>query len=194
MLLGKVPGGAPFSQLHKGDGKIARTGHIMQIYNKKIQTNCGSNKFLIAGLPVPIADAESPVRCRYVYGYGVDGSDRATCSGPVGDRMGTSGSWTPRSGEFFDPAKATFIAQLGLKHFFDAFALEHKRDIRVDAAVRAMTAPTVVQDCILFAHNSKDLTREGSNKQNTQTQNNTKKHPKTKKPTPKNMRSTQVKG
>ena len=40
----------------------------------------------------------------------------------------------PRSGEFFDPAKATFIAQLGLKHFFDAFALEHKRDIRVDAA------------------------------------------------------------
>ena len=37
--LGKVPGGAPFSQLHKGDGKIARTGQIMQIYNKNIQTN-----------------------------------------------------------------------------------------------------------------------------------------------------------
>ena len=27
-------------------------------------------------LPVPIADVESPVRCRYVYGYGVDASDR----------------------------------------------------------------------------------------------------------------------
>ena len=27
-------------------------------------------------LPVPIADAGSPLRCRYVYGYGVDGSDR----------------------------------------------------------------------------------------------------------------------
>ena len=26
--------------------------------------------------PVPIADAESPVRCRSVYGCGVDGSDR----------------------------------------------------------------------------------------------------------------------
>ena len=37
--LGKVPGGASFSQLHKGDGKIARTGHIMQIYNKNIKTN-----------------------------------------------------------------------------------------------------------------------------------------------------------
>ena len=51
--LGKVPGGAPFSQLHKGDGKIARTGHVMQIYNQSIQTNwrqqqipnCGGREF-----------------------------------------------------------------------------------------------------------------------------------------------------
>ena len=35
-------------------------------------------------LPVPVADAESSVRCRYVYGYGVDGSD------PVEDWMVTS--------------------------------------------------------------------------------------------------------
>ena len=36
-------------------------------------------------LPVPVADVESPVR-RYVYGYGVDAlTDRATCSGPVGE-------------------------------------------------------------------------------------------------------------
>ena len=27
-------------------------------------------------LPVPIADAASPFRCRCVYGYGVDASDR----------------------------------------------------------------------------------------------------------------------
>ena len=27
-------------------------------------------------LPVPVADVESPVRCRYVYAYGVDDSDR----------------------------------------------------------------------------------------------------------------------
>ena len=86
-------------------------------------------------LPVPIADAASPVRCRYVYGYGVDASDRPSyllwpCRGSDGH------FWLmdPRSGKFFDPAKASFIAQLGLKHFFDAFALEHQRDIRVDAA------------------------------------------------------------
>ena len=86
-------------------------------------------------LPVPIADAESPVRCRYVYGYGVDGSDRPSYL--LWPRRGSDGHFwlmDPRSGEFFDPAKATFIASLGLKHFFDAFALEHKRDVRVDAA------------------------------------------------------------
>ena len=86
-------------------------------------------------LPVPIADAESPVRCRYVCGYGVDGSDRPSYL--LWPRRGSDGRFwlmDPRSGEFFDPAKATFIAQLGLKHFFDAFALEHKRDVRVDAA------------------------------------------------------------
>ena len=33
--LGKVPGGAPFSQLHKGNGIIARTGQIVQLYKPK---------------------------------------------------------------------------------------------------------------------------------------------------------------
>ena len=51
--LGKVPGGAPFSQLHKGIGSITRTGQIMQVYKpKQIQTkqrqqqipNCGGRE------------------------------------------------------------------------------------------------------------------------------------------------------
>ena len=33
--LGKVPGGAPFSQLHKGIGNIVRTGQHMQLYKPK---------------------------------------------------------------------------------------------------------------------------------------------------------------
>ena len=52
-------------------------------------------------------------------------------------RRGSDGHFwlmDPKSGEFFNPAKATFIASLGLEHFFDSFALEHKRDVRVDAA------------------------------------------------------------
>ena len=87
-------------------------------------------------LPVPIADAESPLRSRYVYGYGVDGSDRPSYL--LWPRRGSDGHFwliEPKTGDFFDPAKATFIASLGMEHFFDAFALEHKRDIRVDAAM-----------------------------------------------------------
>ena len=87
-------------------------------------------------LPVPIADAESPLRCRYVYGYGVDGSDRPSYL--LWPRRGSDGHFwliEPKTGDFFDPAKATFIASLGMEHFFDAFALEHKRDIRIDAAM-----------------------------------------------------------
>ena len=51
--LGKVPGGAPFSQLHKGIGSITRTGQIMQVYKpKQIQakqrqqqiSNCGGRE------------------------------------------------------------------------------------------------------------------------------------------------------
>ena len=51
--LGKVPGGAPFSQLHKGTGIITRTGQLMQLYKpNQIQTkqrqqqipNCGGRE------------------------------------------------------------------------------------------------------------------------------------------------------
>ena len=102
-------------------------------------------------LPVPIADAESPVRCRYVYGYGVDGSDRPSYL--LWPRRGSDGHFwlmDPRSGEFFDPAKATFIASLGLKHFFDAFALEHKRDVRVDAAFFFSNAALLKTVAVMF--------------------------------------------
>ena len=37
--LGKVPGGAPFSQLHKGHGIITRTGQLMQLYKSKTNSN-----------------------------------------------------------------------------------------------------------------------------------------------------------
>ena len=83
-----------------------------------------------------MTDAECPLRCRYVYGYGVDGSDRPSYL--LWPRRGSDGHFwlmEPKTGDYFDPAKATFIAPLGVEHFFDAFALEHKRDIREDAAI-----------------------------------------------------------
>ena len=56
-------------------------------------------------LPVPVADVESPVRCRCVYGYGVDASDRPSYL--LWPRQGSDGHFwlmDPR-GKFFDPAK-----------------------------------------------------------------------------------------
>ena len=86
-------------------------------------------------LPVPMSDSDCPLRCRYVYGYGVDGSDRPSYL--LWPRRGSDGHFwlmEPRTGDYFDPAKANFIAPLGVEHFFDAFALEQKRDLREAAA------------------------------------------------------------
>ena len=46
----------------------------------------------------------------------------------------------PWTGRFFDPSTADFLAPIGLEHFFDAFALIHKRSIRV-AAANALNIP-----------------------------------------------------
>ena len=86
-------------------------------------------------LPVPIPKRDCPFRVRFVFAYGVDNSDRPSyllwpCRGNGGH------FWLvdPWSGSFFDPATARFLAPIGLEHFFDAFALNHMRPLRVDAA------------------------------------------------------------
>ena len=69
-------------------------------------------------LPVPVADVESPVRCRYVYGYGVDDSDRPSYL--LWPRRGSDGHFwpmDPRSGKFFDPAKANLHRATWLEAF-----------------------------------------------------------------------------
>ena len=90
-------------------------------------------------LPVPTIDPACPHRCRYVYGYGIDGSDQPSYL--LWPRRGTGGHFwlvDPMSGRYFDPSKEEFIAPIGLEHFFDAFALVHKRGIR-DAAADSPT-------------------------------------------------------
>ena len=84
-------------------------------------------------LPVP----PNPMTDRNAYfGVGMYGSDRPSyllwpCRGSDGH------FWLmePKTGDYFDPATANSLAPLGVEHFFDAFALEQKRDIREDAAV-----------------------------------------------------------
>ena len=86
-------------------------------------------------LPVPIPKRECPYRVRFVFAYGVDDSDRPSYL--LWPRRGDGGHFwlvDPWSGRFFDPATAGFLAPIGLEHFFDAFALNHMRPLRVDAA------------------------------------------------------------
>ena len=90
-------------------------------------------------LPVPTYDPDCPHRCRYVYGYGIDGSDRPSYL--LWPRRGSDGHFwlvDPMSGSYFDPSSCQglidYIAPIGLEHFFDAFALVHKRGIREAAA------------------------------------------------------------
>ena len=40
----------------------------------------------------------------------------------------------PWSGNYFDLDTAKFMEPIGLEHFFDAFALNQKRTLKVDAA------------------------------------------------------------
>ena len=55
-------------------------------------------------LPVPVYDSDCPHRCRYVYGYGVDGSDRPSYL--LWPRRGSDGHFwliDPMTGNYFDP-------------------------------------------------------------------------------------------
>ena len=86
-------------------------------------------------LPVPYFNPESSYSLRYMYGYGIDGSDRPSyllwpCRGE-GGHFWLADPW---SGRFFDPATAAYLAPMGLEHFFDAFALTQMRSIRRPAA------------------------------------------------------------
>ena len=107
-------------------------------------------------LPVPIPKWDCPFRVRFVFAYGVDNSDRPSyllwpCRGDGGH------FWLvdPWSGNFFDPTAAKFIAPIGLEHFFDAFALNHMRPLRVDAAA-ALRLPHLScqtgQSCDVSSH------------------------------------------
>ena len=67
-------------------------------------------------LPVPITDPECPYRCRYVYGYGIDGSDRPSyVLWPR--RVATSGWWTLGPAGFLTRQRLISWRQLGWSTF-----------------------------------------------------------------------------
>ena len=101
-------------------------------------------------LPVPIPKWDCPFRVRFVFAYGVDNSDRPSYL--LWPHRGNGGHFwlvDPWSGNFFDPAAARFIAPIGLEHFFDAFALNHMRPLRVDAAAALRLPVDDVSDTLV---------------------------------------------
>ena len=106
-------------------------------------------------LPVPSAESNCPYRCKYVYGYAVDGSDRPSYL--LWPRRGADGHFwllDPMVGNYFDPYEADFLASIGVEHFFDAFALVHKRSIR-EAAAEALEIPLDdIQDNLVVKQSS----------------------------------------
>ena len=93
--------------------------------------NCGLSHELAGSLntlPAPISRKDCPFKTRYVFAYGVDNSDRPSYL-----------LWQfllvdPWSGNYFDLEAAKFMEPIGIEHFFDAFSLDKKRPLKVDAA------------------------------------------------------------
>ena len=83
-------------------------------------------------LPVPISRKDCPFKARFVFAYGVDNSDKPSYL--LWPNRGVNGQFLlvdPWSGNYFD---LDFMEPIGLEHFFDAFALDQKRSLKVDAA------------------------------------------------------------
>ena len=87
-------------------------------------------------IPVPITEPATQGRCRFVYGYGGDGSD-FPCYLLWPFRSSEGRFWLVDSltSRYFDPEAAAYMGPIGLEHFFDAFSLTVKRDFRGAAAV-----------------------------------------------------------
>ena len=86
-------------------------------------------------LPVPISGKEVPYQTRYVFAYGIDNSDRPCyLLWPIRGGNGQFLLVDPWSGNYFDLEAAKFVKPIGIEHFFDAFSLEKKRPLKIDAA------------------------------------------------------------
>ena len=86
-------------------------------------------------LPVPLSGQEVPYQTRFVFAYGMDNSDRPCyLLWPIRGGNGQFLLVDPWSGNYFDLEAAKFVKPIGIEHFFDAFSLEKKRPLKIDAA------------------------------------------------------------
>ena len=62
----------------------------------------------------------------------------------------------PWSGNYFDLEAAKFMEPIGLEHFFDAFSLDRKRSLKVDAAAALHIPLNDVSDSLVLSHRQKE--------------------------------------
>ena len=103
-------------------------------------------------LPVPISGKECPFQTRYVFAYGMDNSDRPSyLLWPIRGGNGQFLLVDPWSGNYFDLEAAKFVKPIGIEHFFDAFSLEKKRPLKVDAASALNIPVNEVSDLLVVS-------------------------------------------
>ena len=101
---------------------------------------------------------DCPFKVRFVLAYSVDNSDRPSYL--LWPHRGAGGQFLlvdPWSGNYFDLAAAKFMAPIGLEHFFDAFALNQKRLLKVDAAAALHLPLDDVSDSLVVKQARADM-------------------------------------
>ena len=101
-------------------------------------------------LPVPISRKDCPFKTRFVFAYGVDNSDKPSyLLWPIRGGNGQFLLVDPWSGNYFDLEAAKFMEPIGIEHFFDAFSLDRKRRLKVDAATALRIPLNEVSDLLV---------------------------------------------
>ena len=105
------------------------------VQSKSVTSCAGMTAGSLNTLPVPLSGQEVPYQTRYVFAYGMDNSDRPCyLLWPIRGGNGQFLLVDPWSGNYFDLETAKFVKPIGIEHFFDAFSLEKKRPLKIDAA------------------------------------------------------------
>ena len=87
-----------------------------------------------------------------IFAYGMDNSDRPSyLLWPIRGGNGQFLLVDPWSGNYFDLEAAKFVKPIGIEHFFDAFSLEKKRPLKIDAASALNIPVNEVSDSLVVS-------------------------------------------
>ena len=112
------------------------------------QKTCVHDTSAVGTTPIPLWGNEA-WRCRYVFGYSLDDSDK-----PVfliwPDKTESNGFWLldVETGHYHNLCQAPSIQNLGLEHFYAAFGLGCSRNLRTSSAYAlGISEHTISEDC-----------------------------------------------